>query len=448
MSSAHLKHFSVAFFALSALAILPQACGGGGGGNGSPPKTQPGQIGSQTPAPDGTGAPTATSTPEVVRAGASIAASIKRAPAGSTIIVSAGQYAPVVLTGASTADSITLLADPTGMLAGGTRGAVTITASPRDAAAISVSGVSNLTIDGFTITGGTKAGVLAVDSPGTWVQDCVIKRSAGAGVQYTDSDDGLVFNDLIWDNAGAGIAVLGSNNTEIFNNTIYKNTGGGMFIGEDTASVPVPSSGAQAENNIVNKNTPSGISVSAASDFGGEFNFNTDGYDGTSMGPDDVDSTVFRDPLFFAAGRDDNGFYLQVGLVGSTSPAIDAGDPSTPVDLVAALEERTTQLDGTLDADAPKRPELPRQLCGLRHQRRPNRGVLEFGRRRHRGQVLRQLRHQSPENRMLERAHGHDAARRRPERDPDRQEMSTARRGTDGAPGVTRGARRPVAAAG
>ncbi len=355
MSSTHVKHFGVAICLLAVLAILPQACGGGGGSDPSastgPPSTNPGQVGSGTPNPVGTGTPqTPVATPVVLRGGADVAQAIRRVPAGSTIILSPGAYGPINVT-AGVADGITVLGDPTAMLAGGTRGPISIIGGTANAA-ISINGVTDIVFDSITVSGGMEAGILVVDSPGTWIQDCVVRSSAGAGIKYVDSDDGLIFNDLIWKNAGAGIAVLGSNNPEMYNDTSYKNAGDGILVTDDGALVPVLSSGITAENNIINKNTPAGISVSASTtDFAGNFNYNSDGYDGVTMGPDDIDTSISNDPLFVAPGRNDDGFHLQVGVNLSTSPAIDAGDPNTPADLLAVLEQLTTQLDGTLDTD-------------------------------------------------------------------------------------------------
>jgi parallel beta-helix repeat protein len=352
MISRNLTYHGVVVCALWMLAILP-ACGGGGGGGGSgggtanptnTPVQSPGQSTTLTPSPGGESTPT----PGVIISGPSIVDTVRRAPAGSFILVKSGSYGPVSLNGSDVADSITLFADVTGEYTGAPAGVVMIAA--RGAAAISLTDVSNMAIDGFTLTGATEAGLLATNSPGTVVTDCIVKRGTGDGLRLTESDDSLVFNNLVWDNRGAGIRVLGSTGVSVINNTVYKNADTGLFVG--LTGTDIASGTITAENNIFNKNTKAGISVdSSTTDFFGNFNFNTDGYKGTTMGSLDVDPRQSPDPLFVAPGIDDDGFRLAVGLVGSTSPAIDAGDSGIGTDLVLLLEERTTQTDGALDVE-------------------------------------------------------------------------------------------------
>ena len=69
-----------------------------------------------------------------------------------------------------------------------------------------------------------------------------------------------------------------------------------------------------------------------------DFNLNTNGYDGTDAGPNDIAA----DPLFiFPSGGD---FHLA-----SSSRAIDSGTDAIDADLVSQLEQLSTQTDGSLD---------------------------------------------------------------------------------------------------
>jgi parallel beta-helix repeat protein len=335
MSFLRLRHDGVAFVVsgMCLVALMLHACGGGGSGgstgSGGPPNTQPGQVG--TPAP----APTATPT-TVVSSGESLTAALKRAPAGSTVIVSPGTYGPVELAAGDAADSITLFADVTGTLTDSAAAPVVINAQGR-AAAISLTGQSNMTIDGFTLRGALTAGLLVTSSPGTIVQNCVLTGNPGEGVRVQRSDGSWVFNNLVTRNKLAGVRVRTSSEIRVVNNTVYKNAGSGLSV-ESSATVAV-------ENNIFDKNTPFGITVDpSVSALTEDFNMNNDGYRGVAAGPSDL---VGQDPLFLFP--DGDNFHVQAFDGGATSPVIDSGDPATDADLAALLAGGTTQTDGMSD---------------------------------------------------------------------------------------------------
>jgi parallel beta-helix repeat protein len=342
MISTNLRDLSVAALAFCVLAVVPQACGGGGsssggGASGEPQSTQPG---GQTPGAEAT----PTVAPVVIPAGANIVEQVKRVAAGGTVIVLPGVYAPIVFNPGDLSGPVALIADETGQLSNGVAAPVIIS-SKGLSPAIEINGQSDVTLDGFTVHGAAGAGVLVKNSPRTVLLDCTISDTKGNGVQIESSDDTLVFNNLIFDNSGAGILVTGTNGLSIYNNTVYKSMASGISVG-DAAD---PSSDVTLRNNILNSNAPAGIAVAeSTSGYDGDYDLNNDGYDGVSAGANDITGTgPGTDPLFMSPDTGD--FHLLQGLAGSTSPAIDAGDPDTSSDLVAVLQQRTTQTDGTLD---------------------------------------------------------------------------------------------------
>lgn len=314
------------------LALVVHSCGGGGGGSGGgvPQNTRPGQM--TTPGASATPTPATL----IVAAGESIAEAIKRAPSGSTLIVSPGTYGPVVLAAGDAGDAITLVADVTGKLTDSAAAPVTISAQARPAA-ISLSGQTDLTIDGFTIRGGQTAALLVTNSPGTAVLNCIVTQSTGDGIRFQQSNAGLIFNSIVSENRGAGIHLRGSDRVRVINNTIYNNSTAGLSADSSTV--------LQVTNNIMEHNTPAGIIVdSSVSALTEDFNLNNDGYRGAAAGPNDI---VGQDPLFtFPDGGD---FHVQAVSGGATSPAVDSGDPDTDPDLVALLVQGATQSDGMSD---------------------------------------------------------------------------------------------------
>jgi hypothetical protein len=361
---------------LLGLLTLTSACGshgssGNGGGRSTvpvevgtptpPPPTQPGTTPTARPTvktvPPGTVSststssptPTSTATPEptavpslIVPSGESIAEAAKSAPPGATIIVPPGLYGAVVFQPGDIADGLYFFADVTGEFTDSAPAPVVIDAHG-GSAAVMLSGQSNVTFDSFTLRGGSVAGVLARNSPGTLIEDCVIAANHGDGVLTEGGDGELIFNNLITNSGGAGISVHGTTDLQIINNTIYNSTQSGLSVGSESSNVFV-------ENNIFNRNRSGmGVAVDATvTGFDADFNLNTDGYQGTSAGEADVHS----DPLFLFPSQGDPttnaDFHLAQG-----SPAIDAGDETIAADLLGLLEQLTTQSDATLDSPPP-----------------------------------------------------------------------------------------------
>lgn len=338
------------FLTVCGVALLWQACGGGGGGSGPspqgtgtqrPPVTQPGARGTSTPTPGDS--PTPGPAQIVVQPGESIADAAKSAPDGAIVVVAPGTYSSVVLNPGDLQGSLTLFADVTGEFTESAPAPVTIVAKGTDEAALEVFSQSALFIDGFTLRGGTDAGFLCGDCSGITVQDCTITGGGGDAVRFERSTDSLVFNNLLVGNKGAGVAALGAVNLQVINNTIYNNAANGVFLSLDDNQHA--STNAFLRNNILNKNTPTGIVVdpgppSSLDGFDADFNLNTNGYDGADRGLNDIAS----DPLFiFPTGGD---FHLAV----PGSPALDHATDTIDGGLVSQLEQLSTQTDGTLDA--------------------------------------------------------------------------------------------------
>ena len=305
----------------------------------SPPVTQTAQKG--TPTPTRTAAPpTDSPTPETVTItvfpGQSIAAAARTAPDGAIVVVAPGSYRAVVLHPGDLQGSLTLFADVTGEFTNSAAAPVTILASNGEEAAFQAFSQSALDIDGFTLRGGTRAGLVCSDCSGVTVLDCVVSDSSGDAIQLEASDSMLVFNNLLVGNRGGGVTARSSTNLEVINNTIYNNKADGiLLVGGSTDAFVV--------NNILQKNTPAGITVdlqspSSLDGFFGDYNLNTNGYSGPTPGPHDSAA----DPLFiFPSGGD---FHLAPG-----SQAIDSGTDAIDSVLSDELEQLTTQTDGSLD---------------------------------------------------------------------------------------------------
>ena len=325
---------------------LWQGCGGGGGGSSQgqptagPPVTQPGARNTPTPTPavaETPGGPDMI----IVQPGGDIAAAARNASDGAIVVVAPGTYRAVVLNPGDLQGSLTLFADVTGEFTNNGPAPVTIVGRSTDVAAFEAFSQSALFIDGFTLRGGTDAGVLFGDSSGITIQDCTVTGSGGDAVRFERSDDVLVFNNLLTNNKGTGVIALGTTNMQIINNTIYNSAGDGILLSLDENQKA--STNAFVTNNILQKNTPAGISVdpgppSSLDGLAANFNLNTNGYDGTVAGPNDIAA----DPLFiFPAGGD---FH-----VAPSSRAVDGGTDGIDADLVNQLEQLSTQTDGTLD---------------------------------------------------------------------------------------------------
>ncbi len=297
-----------------------------------------------TPPPTSTPTLTPTPTPTVsiiVRNGRILEA-IHQAGPGAQIIVPPGLYAPFTVTSSDLQGSVVLIADVTGALTNSGGGPVTINANG-GAAAVALSGISAdsaVILDGFTLSGGTTAGLLINGSPNTLVEDCIIANNAGDGVRFNGSADSFLFNNLIYGNKGAGARGSGTDALAIFNNTLYANEYNGISL-DDTAT------NADVENNIVDGNTPDGIIVTAtaASSYFGDYNLNADPYGpDTPIGLHDLSI----DPQFILPSTSANAdFHLS-----PSSPAIDAGDPSlaqTDPEIVDFLRQLSVLENGTPD---------------------------------------------------------------------------------------------------
>lgn len=342
MTSIGWARISAAFVGFCVFALIVQACGGGGGGgggsNGGPTPTPSGPT--ATPPPNATPVPTAEGF-LVVRAGDSLAAVARTAAAGQFVVVAPGTYTAAVFD--DLADDVFLYGDETGELTDSAPAPVTIVARGDDLGAVQIYGQVGLSLEGFTIRGGSFAGILVTDSVGISISNCTVTRSQADAILFERSDSALLFNNLLAKNEGAGIALLGTPNTAIINNTIYNNSDTGIFLGTDDENQP--STDAYLRNNILNLNSPVGILVdtfepSSLDGFDGDYNLNTDDYDGPDPGSHDIQ----RDPFFIFP----NGLNFRLASPGSR--AIDAGDDSIGADLVGALTNLTTQLDNSPDA--------------------------------------------------------------------------------------------------
>ena len=359
-------------------AVYLTACGGGGGGSGSsgnggsgtgsvggvtPPRTQPigstatppsGSTATRTNTPGGTPASTPvdtatpvvestpTQTPIIVKGG-NLADAIRNTPSGQTLYVAPGSYAALKLRAGDVQGPIAVIADVTGQVTGTSPAPVLIDARGTTSA-ISLTSVDDLTFDGLTVRGATDSAILVDSGTGITIRNCTVESNDGDGIVVQDSDSTLVFDNLAHDNVGAGIVLLGSAATQVINNTSYNNAQG-VFIG---SSNTFDSSDVLVKSNIFNKNDPgdgsaAGIVAETASlsGYDGDYNLNTDGYDGPSAGDNDLDA----DPLFILPSSDD--FHvLPPGPDGSGgSPVINKGDPATDGDLVAQLQVRTVRSD-------------------------------------------------------------------------------------------------------
>src|ERR1700687_2081353 len=276
----------------------------------------------------------------IVRSGHSIVAAIRRAPAGGVLVAAPGVYEQVTLRQGDLRGPITLLADVTGSITQTAAAPVVINARGQFPA-IDVAGVSDLTIDGFTLRGGANAGARIADSQGTTVRNCVVTDTRGDGIRFDRSDGASIFDNLVFRNSGAGIALHGTNDVSVINNTVFGNSGNGIFTG-DAANT---SNNITVKNNIINANNRSGLAVDASTTgYEGDFNLNTDGYaQGTPVGADDISDS----PLFIAPAVND--FHISVGVIRSTSPALDAGDPAIDANTASALAGRSTQTDNSPD---------------------------------------------------------------------------------------------------
>jgi len=319
--------------ALGLATVSLQACGDGSsrvsGQDGVPTAT----------ATEGTIVPTPTpeAPPIIVRENQSLNAVINNAPRNSTIIVVSGTYSAVSLTG-DDRGPLRIIADEEGTLVqDAIKGDVTILAN-NNGPAINLNGQSDITFEGFQLRGGRDSTVSIYNSPGTDIRHCRITGSANDGVLVEFTDDIILFNNAIWGHAGSGVQILDTNFVEVYNNTFYGNGRSGITIGSSLQ----PASNIILRNNIFRANSSAGITVDAAS-IGIDSNYNliNDGLRGLLAGSRDiVGNRAEHNPLFL--NPDAGDFHMARGLATSVSPAVDTGDPLTPLDFLSELRVRTT----------------------------------------------------------------------------------------------------------
>ncbi len=322
-----------------AFLLFLAACGSDGESH-IPPTQTPSPTATIPPEPP---PPTATPTFIPVPISGDIANAIRQARPGSVIAVPPGSYGPLVLDAADLPGPITVLADATGAVTGTGAGAVVLNARA-GAVAVGLEGVADLTLDGFTIVGGSVAGIELRDTVNITIRNCLVRQSAGDGIRILRSVNTSLFNNLIYNHRRSGIAAVGAIELRIINNTIYDSKQVGISIGDST----LPSDTIFLRNNILDQNLPFGISIHASTTgYDADYNLNRNGY-GTDTPRGAHDLNV--DPEFVRPGTD-TGFRLP-GTdenCNGGSPAMDAGDPYTDSDLVHELADRTTQIDGKLD---------------------------------------------------------------------------------------------------
>lgn len=333
---------AIAFAALA-------ACGGGG--EQAPPPNRAEDLYVRTGGNDANSGLTAA---EALR---QVATAADRSTPGDRIVVGPGVYTPVNIKNEGTAaQPITFLADAAGTLTGDAAGEVVLDAAGAEAA-FKVSNKSYIIIDGFTATGsaaGNTAGVLVKSSAShVTIRNCIARGNGGQGIRTADATDVTIANNLVLDNDGFGIQVLGqvtenqpqSLRVRVYNNTVFANGSGGITVGSSVR----PARDTFFVNNIIDGNSNAGFGVftdppSSLDGLVERYNLNNDGYAGVSMNP----LSFSADPRFRLPPAD---FRLdQLPEQMTTSPAVDAGDPATPADIVEQVAARTTATSGVADS--------------------------------------------------------------------------------------------------
>lgn len=274
-----------------------------------------------------------------------ISSAVARAFAGDVIVVGPGQYNEAIVDPPSgQADRLlTFLGDPTGRLTGDgdAAGPVVVDAGGSQRAAFSLAGAEFIIVEGFTVTGGTEAGIeVRSSSSNLTIRNCVSVDNPDNGIRVRDSSNVLLFNNLVVRNGGTGILIggtSGSQDIQAVNNTVANNGDRGIRVGDGS----VPTSGVLLQNNIVQDNDSTGIQANNESAESVDVLYNLvspeNYFPQTLEHPNDIN----EDAEF--VGSDD------YHLVQATSPAVDAGDPSTDTTLANALSVRTTDPAGTRD---------------------------------------------------------------------------------------------------
>lgn len=241
----------------------------------------------------------------------SIQRALDTAPAGTTIVVGPGTYAPAAI-GSTTlgrASPVDLQADPSGSQTGDAAGPVLVDGGG-NANGLRIVGYCSTRIEGFTVTNAVsgvrieqadhsvlrnnvsganlETGFVVKNAPGALVRDNVSVSNRKLGIEIVDSDDVAVTNNLVYGNgtrgSGGGIQVggtAGSRRAVIQNNTVYGNGANGLLIG--TGGVASP--GALVRYNLIAANGKNGIQLDnnntggiSAIGYCAGYNINTDGY--------------------------------------------------------------------------------------------------------------------------------------------------------------------------
>ncbi len=353
-----MRYSSIRIVLLLSVFLSAAGCGGGGGGGGGG-----GDGGEQgviyVRANVGSDNNRGDSPDAALR---TIQAAVDGAHRGDTIVVGPGRYAAasgdvvVNIDGRQgSADSpIQIVGDVNGFQTGDAPGPVLVDAAGR-LFAFRVTNSSGIVLDSLTISGSggiNAAGVhIRFDSRDIVVRNCEIAANNSDGIRIVSSSGVLLFNNLIRANQGRGIQVgAGTVDTDIISNTVAQNNNDGISAsGGDSRDLFL-------RNNIVYQNQNRGIDVresAAQNGYNADYNlvFQRAGVSVAygpeiSPGPNDI---FTEEPLFA------NGYRLsQVPLQRDTSPAVDAGDPTTDLQLGDSLRARTTKTNldpdvGTLD---------------------------------------------------------------------------------------------------
>lgn len=335
--------------------IVLAACGGGGSSSGGGPTPVSSRVLYVRAAGDDANRGT---TPDQALKTVAHAAQILKP--GVTVYVGPGRYVGRVDIGSihgTHSAPVQLIADPNGAHTGDEPGDVILDASG-DIFALRLSTATNLSVDGFMITGAAPSGSTTAtqievrsSSTNAAIRNCVIIDGGPAdGVRVQDSAGVLLFDNLIVNN-GRGVLVSGkAANADLVNNTIMNNGATGVTFKETGKDAPT---GGMLRNNIIQDSGSNiNISVSAGppsslSRYVGDFNLvflsgvtdQTKGYRPVAIrGDNDVNA----DAMFVDAVHGD--YHLA-----PNSPAVDAGSPAIDATLLHELLERSTSADAGQD---------------------------------------------------------------------------------------------------
>ncbi len=280
-----------------------------------------------------------------------------RARPGDTIVVGPGVYSESVVDppGGQDGRLLTFLADSTGTLTTDQPGEIVLNARGTGNPGFRLSRVRFVVIDGFSIVGGSTAGVqVRLSSSEIAVRNCLINDALGDGVLVQDSDDILLFNNVIDDNSRRGVAFAGSQRGRLINNTIVRNGENGIFLGARNNRA---SSGAFLRNNVIQDNVGINIEVAAAAPS------SLVGFDSRSnlvfpvtYAPDDLmsENDINSDALFVEPEASSFRLSQVPPAEPETSLAVDAGvEEDRPTRLAVSFDDlrrRTTASDSRADS--------------------------------------------------------------------------------------------------